>query len=114
MHEVVLLCDQGLKISLVRLLTHIQLSLGGIFDKTELQCSLAFDSAQQALHWRHRPLSRSLGAFNIWLEVETFLRLQWLGKLSFILVPALVLVAVLVGAFAAKTYDSGATSYLAP
>ena len=45
---------------------------------------------------------------------EFCLVLQWLGKLSFVLVPALVLLAVLVGAFAAKTYDSGATSYLAP
>ena len=39
---------------------------------------------------------------------------QWLGKLSFVLVPALILSVVLVGAFAAKTYDSGATTYLAP
>ncbi|KAL3152683.1 hypothetical protein ABBQ38_012278 [Trebouxia sp. C0009 RCD-2024] len=39
---------------------------------------------------------------------------EWLGKLSFVLVPALILSVVLVGAFAAKTYDSGATTYLAP
>ena len=50
----------------------------------------------------------------LYLPSQTCLHLQWLGKLSFVLVPALVLVAVLVGAFAAKTYDSGATSYLAP
>ncbi|DBA82908.1 TPA: hypothetical protein ACH3X1_006698 [Trebouxia sp. C0004] len=39
---------------------------------------------------------------------------EWLGKLSFVLVPLLVLLAVLVGAFAAKTYDSGASTFLAP
>lgn len=39
---------------------------------------------------------------------------EWLGKLSFVLVPLLMLLAVLVGAFAAKTYDSGASTFLAP
>jgi len=43
-----------------------------------------------------------------------FVAVQWLGKLSFVLVPLLVLLAVLVGAFAAKTYDSGASTFLAP
>ena len=46
--------------------------------------------------------------------LKHFVLLQWLGKLSFVIVPGLVLLAVLVGAFAAKTYDSVAASYLAP
>ena len=38
--------------------------------------------------------------------------LQWLGKISFVALPAILLLTILVGAFAAKTYDSGATTYL--
>ncbi len=47
-------------------------------------------------------------------STASFVVVQWLGKLSFVLVPLLVLLAVLVGAFAAKTYDSGASTFLAP
>ena len=39
---------------------------------------------------------------------------EWLGSAAAVAVPALVLAAVAVGAFAAKTYDSGADSVLLP
>lgn len=39
---------------------------------------------------------------------------QWLGSAAAVAVPALVLAAIAVGAFAAKTYDSGADSVLLP
>ncbi len=47
-------------------------------------------------------------------SIASSVAVQWLGKLAFVLVPLLVLLAVLVGAFAAKTYDSGASTFLAP
>ena len=39
---------------------------------------------------------------------------EWLGSAAAVAVPALVLAAVAVGAFAARTYDSGADSVLLP
>ena len=39
---------------------------------------------------------------------------EWLGSAAAVAVPALVLAAVAVGAYAARTYDSGADSVLLP
>ena len=50
-HEVMFLCDQIHELSLVRLVTHVQLSFAGSFKETELRCLVQICvSVHQALH----------------------------------------------------------------
>ena len=42
------------------------------------------------------------------------LLLQWLGKIAFVTIPLFAVLTVLVGAFAAKTYNASPDVYLIP
>lgn len=42
------------------------------------------------------------------------LLLQWLGKIAFVTIPLFAVLTVLVGAFAAKTYNASPDIYLIP
>ena len=91
------------------------------FCEQDAQHSSQACSSIRSLHECYNAVSTAFGLTTKIVEVYAqspmlawYVAVQWLGKLSFVLVPLLVLLAVLVGAFAAKTYDSGANTYLAP
>ena len=84
-----------------RSLTCVSLGLGKIL---LLLKRYAHKQMLYFLAWQRLLLSQS--------SADVCVRVQWLGQGAGILVPALVALAVGVGAFAASRYNEGATSFV--